>query len=93
MQRLQQDSNYASEARRENDMLKNELQIMRQQLQRLEPNGPHVYGHFTSQLSQAPQANGAPPPISLPPLSADRGHGGPSYGNGAMQGVEYGYGR
>ena len=88
-------------------MLKNELQIMRQQLQRLDPNGPHVYGHFTSQLNQGPQSQPQTKGtggsgISLPPLNPGSsgghgvGHAGGSYGNsvpGAMQGVEYGYGR
>ena len=75
-------------------MLKNELQIMRQQLQRLDPNTPHVYGVFTNQLNQGqPQTNGGSG-ISLPPLNpgSSGGHGGPPYGTGAMQGVEYAYG-
>lgn len=78
-------------------MLRTEVQVMHQHLRRLDPQAPHVYGHFTAQLNQqqgaAPQTNGT----SLPPLST--GAGAPSGFSGmpppgaAMQGVEYGYGR
>ena len=85
LSRLQRESDYGREAQKENDMLKTEVQVMHQHLRRLDPNAPHVYGHFTSQLSQgAPtQTNGAPG-ISLPPLNP------PQQPAAAMQGVEYG---
>lgn len=105
MQRLQRESEYGREAQKENDMLKTEVQVMHQTLRRLDPNALHVYGHFTSQLSQQqqqqqnpsqPQTNG----ISLPPLNPPGsshggagGYGPPPSAPGAMQGVEYGYGR
>lgn len=102
LQRLQRESDYAHNARKENDMLKTEVQVMHQHLRRLDPSAPHLYGHYTSQLSQTqppvPQTNGTSSGISLPPLnssSAAGAHGG--YGSGipppaaAMQGVEYGY--
>jgi len=103
MRHLARDADYVREAHKENEMLKNELRIMHTNLQRLDPNTSHVYGPYSQQLTQS----GAPPPgsaVSLPPI----GHGAhqgppppPGYGNGgqgqppagAMQGVEYGYGR
>ena len=100
--RLSRDAEYAREAHKENEMLKNELRTMHINLQRLDPNQNHVYGPYSQQLTQGGQQGGN---VSLPPI----GHGGPQgpppppgYGNGvqgqpptgAMQGVEYGgYGR
>ena len=85
LQRLQHDSDYARDAQKENDLLKMEVQNMHQALRRMDPNAPHVYGHFTGILSngqpQPPQQAAPPPPqtngVSLPPLSAT-GAGGPS---------------
>ncbi|CAK3959396.1 HLH transcription factor (Hpa3) like [Lecanosticta acicola] len=99
VQRLQRDSEYLREAHKENEMLKTEVQVMHQHLRRLDPNAPHVYGHFTSQLSQQQsqsQSNGNSG-ISLPPLNSQNGGQAPPFGGvaptAAMQGVEYGYGR
>jgi len=98
VQRLQRDSEYGRDAQKENDMLKTEVQVMHQHLRRLEPNSPHIYGHFTSQLSNPQsqsQSNGTPG-ISLPPINQSQGSGqGNGFGNApaAMQGVEYGFGR
>ncbi|KAK3724873.1 hypothetical protein LTR37_000921 [Vermiconidia calcicola] len=104
--RLQRDMEYSRDAQKENDMLKTEVQVMHQHLRRLDPSNPHVYGHFTSQLSQqapgqqAPQTNGTSG-IALPPLNPPGSSGGhpnhqPAYTSGpppgAMQGIEYGYG-
>ncbi|KAK5126911.1 hypothetical protein LTR85_008269 [Meristemomyces frigidus] len=92
--RLQRDSDYGREAHKENEMLKTEVQVMHQTLRRLDPNAPHVYGHFTSQLSQpaAARTNGGSA-ISLPPLNS-QAHAAPFSGAAppvaAMQGVEYG---
>lgn len=99
--RLSREADYAREAHKENEMLKHELRTMHINLMRLDPNQNHVYGQYSQQLSQnGPQGGN----VSLPPI----GHGGPAaqpppqgYGNGhqggpptgAMQGVEYGYGR
>jgi len=99
LQRLQRDSEYGREAHKENEMLKTEVQVMHQALRRLDPNAPHVYGHFTGQLTQATQANGANPGINLPPLNgagpgpAPHNFGGmpPPPPVAAMQGVEYSY--
>ncbi|KAK5129383.1 hypothetical protein LTR08_003543 [Meristemomyces frigidus] len=94
VQRLQRDSDYARESHKENEMLKTEVQVMHQALRRLDPNAPHVYGHFTSQLSQAaaPHTNGGSA-ISLPPINP-QAHPPPFAGGppqaAAMQGVEYG---
>jgi hypothetical protein len=101
MRRLARDADYAREAHKENEMLKNELRNMQTNLQRLDPNTSHVYGHYSQQLAQqgAPQPSGA---VSLPPIGHGAHQGPPpppsGYGNGqppagAMQGVEYGYGR
>lgn len=95
VQRLQRESDVAREAHRENDMLKTEIQVMHQHLRRLDPAAPHVYGHFTQQLSQQagqtqppqpqPQQNGTSAGISLPPLGA-----GPPNGASAPQPASYG---
>ncbi|KAF2769533.1 hypothetical protein EJ03DRAFT_272173 [Teratosphaeria nubilosa] len=91
VQRLQRDSEYGREARKENEMLKTEVQVMHQHLRRLDPNAPHVYGHFTSQLSaqSGSQTNGNSS-ISLPPLNP--GQSSAAFSGAAMQGVEYGNG-
>lgn len=94
VQRLQRDAEFSREAHKENEMLKTEVQVMHQHLRRLDPNAPHVYGHFTSQLSQQHtpgQLNGNSG-MSLPPLGAAQG-GGQNAPAAPMQGVEYGYGR
>ncbi|CAK1354415.1 Protein esc1 [Cercospora beticola] len=105
VQRLQRDNEFGREVHKENEMLKTEVQVMREHLRRLEPNAPHIYGAFTSQLNQIsqqqqPQGNGAPG-IALPPLNTAQNVGqapapfnGAPGGSAAMQGVEYGtYGR
>ncbi|KAK0870848.1 hypothetical protein LTR87_013164 [Friedmanniomyces endolithicus] len=93
LQRMQQDSGYAREAQKENEALRTEIQLMHQHLRRVDPNAPHVYGHFTSQLSQSAgqQTNG----VSLPPLNPGQGPPPSAFNGGpppvaAMQGVEYG---
>lgn len=89
LSRLQHDSEYARDAQKENDILKTELQVMHQAMTRMDPNAPHVYGHFTNHLSQtqqqqqpsAPQTNGSAGPggagagVSLPPLNPTNSHG------------------
>lgn len=105
VQRLHRDSEYAREAHKENELLRTEVQVMHQHLRRLDPNATHVYGHFTSQLSQQSSHTNGNSGISLPPLQAGgphnaqpgtaAGHFGASMPppGGAMQGVEYAYGR
>jgi len=92
VQRLKRDSDYFREAHKENDMLRTEIQVMHQHLRRLDPNAPHVYGHFTSQISQqaGAQTNGTSG-ISLPPLNPASGPAAFSSvaPTAAMQGIEY----
>lgn len=99
--RLRADVDYARDTQKENEMLKSEVQVMHEHLRRLDPNGTHVYGQFSSRINQGQdqsrQPNGSSG-ISLPPLnppnSSNSQH--PPYGSsgpGAMQGVEYGYGQ
>ncbi|KAF7193386.1 Protein esc1 [Pseudocercospora fuligena] len=102
VQRLQRDTEYGREAHKENEMLKTEVQVMQQHLRRLQPDNPHIYGQFTSQLSQQQQSQGqtnGSSGLSLPPLNTAQG-GGPTSFNGVapsapMEGVAYGggYGR
>nr|POF12980.1 protein esc1 [Quercus suber] len=86
---------YTRDSIKENEMLKTEIQVMHQNLRRLDPNAPHVYGHLTSQLqhgSSGGQSNGTSN-IALPPLAPTQPpppvpfNGGPP---APMQGVEYG---
>ena len=94
VQRLQRECEYARDAHKENELLKTVVQVMHQTLKRLDPNAPHVYGHFTSQLSQSNGSNGISLPPLNPPASAGRhDYGGAPAQTGAMQGVEYGYGQ
>ncbi|KAM3415508.1 HLH-domain-containing protein [Cercospora zeina] len=94
VQRLQRDNEFGREVHKENDMLKTEVQVMREHLRRLEPNAPHIYGAFTSQLNQMSQAQGnGGPGMALPPLNTSQNVGpAPAAFSGAaaMQGVEYG---
>lgn len=75
---------------------------MQSRLHQLEPNHPHIYGQWSSRISEQkprpPQTNGTT--INLPPLNPPNSSGGHGHGNGyppagpppaAMQGVEYGY--
>lgn len=96
VQRLQRDHEFARETHKENDMLKTEVQLMREHLRRLEPNAAHIYGHFTSQLNQQQAQGPGGAGIALAPLNTAPGIGqaaGPFNGAAApaaMQGVEYG---
>ncbi|KAF2860679.1 hypothetical protein K470DRAFT_257689 [Piedraia hortae CBS 480.64] len=77
VQRLQRENTFLRDAQKEIELLQTELGVTYQHLRRLDPGSPHVYGPYTSQLSQqSSQANGGA--ISLPPLNSS-----------AMQGVEY----
>ncbi|KXT06400.1 hypothetical protein AC578_6004 [Pseudocercospora eumusae] len=102
VQRLQRDTEYGREAHKENEMLKTEIQVMQQHLRRLQPDNPHIYGHFTSQLSQQQQSQGqtnGSSGLSLPPLNTAQAGGPPPFNGVApsapMEGVAYGsgYGR
>ena len=78
--------------------MKTEVQVMYQTLKRLEPNAPHVYGGYTTQLSHSSQQPNGSSGINLPPLNNPGSryepsgfNGGPPSSHGAaMQGVEYG---
>jgi hypothetical protein len=57
----------------ENNALRSEITTCWQQLQRVEPNNPHVYGPFTSVLAGPPAGNQQPPNLDqgrLPPLQS-----------------------
>ena len=94
VQRLQREFDYAQASHKENELLRTEVRLMHQALRHLNPSAPHVYGQFTSQLSQVPppHTNGVPA-ISLPPLNSQT-HPPPFAGGpppaAAMQGIEYG---
>jgi hypothetical protein len=69
--------------------LQTELSRIWEDMQRLDPNRSHIYGHFTNTLTQQ-TARPAPtgPPSMLPPVQPPAGQWG-STPSGAMQGVEY----
>lgn len=106
VERLRKENDYARDAARENSLLQTEIRVMHEHLRRLEPNNTHIYGTYSSHLSQNQgqpqgppgQANGSSginlPPLNPPASSGSQQH--PSYSGGApgaMQGVEYGYGQ
>ncbi|KAJ9627126.1 hypothetical protein H2203_003587 [Taxawa tesnikishii (nom. ined.)] len=91
--RLRQESEFARDSAKENELLRTEILVMHERLRRLEPNNPHMYGQYTSQLTQnQAQANGQPPPFSLPPMNsvAPQQQFNSMAPSVAMQGVEYG---
>lgn len=95
--RLRAEADYAREAQKENELLRTEVCVMHERLRRLDPASPHIYGHYTSQLTQhQSQANGQPAQVSLPPMNttappSQQYNGMPP--PAAMQGVEYGMSR
>lgn len=89
MHRLQATAEYAREAHKEIESLRTEVYTMVERLQRLEPNAPHIYGKFTSELSQ--QAQGQQSRASQRPSAASAlSYTTPPQHSSAMQGVEYG---
>ena len=95
LHRLRSNEELARDSHKENELLRTEICVMHERLRRLDPSTPHIYGQYTSQLTQhQSQANGqAPPHMGLPPVSS---HMAPSHYNqmppppsSAMQGVEY----
>ncbi|KAF2836262.1 hypothetical protein M501DRAFT_987434 [Patellaria atrata CBS 101060] len=95
-QRLRPDADYARKVHEENELLKNEVVTLWQQLRRLDPTNGHVYGNFTSMLAQQPGPNPSIPHSILPPLPPPTAP--PNWQqqpppSSAMQGVEFGGGR
>lgn len=95
LSRLRNDAEYARESHRENELLRTEAGIMHERLRRLDPSTPHVYGQYTSQLTQQiqqQQSNGQQTSISLPPInsSVSSAQYGSMPHSAPMQGVEYG---
>ena len=93
MSRLRAEADYARDAHKENELLRNELCLLHERLRQLDPSQPHIYGQYTSQLSsQQNQANGQLARMPLPPINAAVPQ--PQYTAmapaAAMQGVEYG---
>lgn len=91
--RLRQESEYARESQKENELLRTEVHVMHERMRRLDPSQPHIYGQYTSQLAQQSHANGQPAQMSLPPMSTAVQQ--PQQYNAMpppaqMQGVEYG---
>lgn len=50
--RLRPDAEYCRRAQEENEVLRGELAAVWQQLRRLQPDNPHVYGSMTGMLAQ-----------------------------------------
>jgi len=93
LMRARNDAEYAREYHKENEQLRTEICVMHERLRRYEPNMPHVYGQYTSQLTQQQtQANGQPTQMALPPMNhhAPQSQYASMPAPGAMQGVEYG---
>jgi len=88
MTRLRTEAEYAREYHKENEQLRTEICVMHERLRRLDPNMTHIYGQYTSQLTQQQnQANGQPAQIGLPPMHHAQYAQVPP--PAAMQGVEY----
>jgi len=94
LMRARSEAEYAREYHKENEQLRTEICVMHERLRRYEPTMPHVYGQYTSQLTQQQtQANGQPAQqMALPPMNhhAPQQQYAPMQVAGAMQGVEYG---
>lgn len=95
--RLREVSDYYREAQSQIDNLQTEIAVMQERLRLVEPNNPHIYGAYTSKMSQAhaqAQANGQPRQFSLPSMNAGPPphYSAPSAAPQGMQGVEYGNG-
>ncbi|KAI5254782.1 hypothetical protein E4T42_02126 [Aureobasidium subglaciale] len=95
--RLREASDYAREAQSTVDNLQTEIAVMQERLRLLEPGNPHIYGAYTSKLSQAnaqAQANGQSRQFSLPSMNVGppppQHYNAPGTTSQGMQGVEYG---
>ncbi|PNS18506.1 Protein esc1 [Sphaceloma murrayae] len=105
VQHLRRDVEYARELQKENEQLRTEMCVMHERLRRQDPNTTHIYGAYTSHLTQQ---QGQPPAqqqqqqqhqhqhqqhlSALPPMHGAHPHPPhPTYApqSGSMQGVEY----
>lgn len=96
---MRNEMEYARDLHKDNEHLRTEICVMHERLRRLEPNASHIYGSYTSSISQSGQAG--------QPSSHHHHHQGPVNGghahqqqqqqhpphggpySGSMQGVEY----
>jgi hypothetical protein len=69
----------------ENRLLHEEVNVMWQNLRRLDPNSPHIYGSCTSQLAQDQSQGSKHSNSTLPPIQQNHWN----QGSHVMQGVEY----
>lgn len=94
LMRARGEAEYARESYKENEQLRTEICVMHERLRRLDPSMPHIYGQYTSQLTQQQtQANGQAPQMGMPAAGshhAPQAPYAPMPPPAAMQGVEYG---
>ncbi|TKX25615.1 helix-loop-helix DNA-binding domain-containing protein 2 [Elsinoe australis] len=92
LQRQRRDLEYARELQKDNEQLRTEVHVMQERLRRLEPNNPHIYGAYTSHLTQQQGQPAAQQQhiSALPPMHSSHPHPN-TYApqSGSMQGVEY----
>ncbi|CAD0089924.1 unnamed protein product [Aureobasidium vineae] len=95
--RLRDASDYARDAQSTIKNLQTEIAVMQERLRLVEPGNPHIYGAYTSEISQAhaqAQANGQPRQFSLPSMNAvpppPQHYNASTTAAQGMQGVEYG---
>ncbi|KAF2201122.1 hypothetical protein GQ43DRAFT_472079 [Delitschia confertaspora ATCC 74209] len=94
--RLRPEAEFARRLQEENDLIRNELYAVWQQLRRVEPSHPHVYGALTGQFAQQQQPPPPPPPGTqniLPPIQQQQPQSQWGQTPTAMQGVEFAGGR
>ncbi|KAH7087206.1 hypothetical protein FB567DRAFT_61721 [Paraphoma chrysanthemicola] len=95
---LRQDAQNFRRAQEEVELLRAELMTTWHQLNRVEPGTTHIYGNFTTQLTQSHHPPSTAPANVLPPLQPQQQQPPPQPQNGqwsngssgSMQGVEYG---
>jgi hypothetical protein len=84
-ERVRLEADHARRCDEENRMLRSEVQAMWQQMRRVDPNNPHVFGNFTNQLAHEHTQPGAASSM-LPPLQQSNQWTQPT---APMQGVEF----
>ncbi|KAJ4382758.1 hypothetical protein N0V86_001981 [Didymella sp. IMI 355093] len=98
--RLRPEADYSRRAQEDNELLKNEMTAMWNNLRRLDPSNPHIYGQMTQILAQQQGNTPAPTNNVLPPLQQQQQQPQPQPPSQqpqwgapaptAMQGVEFG---